>query len=110
MDCANGDEIPAPSNAINVCTSKHQSTLIGGDGDFVSNRRAEGPRIGPQQMSESRCLRKQTTSSKRKAKAVVRLSERRALSDLRMAGGARFRSEERSDVVRKRAMADPTGP
>ena len=66
MDRANGDEIPAPSDAIDVCASKHQSALIGGDGDFVSIRRAEDPRIGPQQMSESRCLRKQTTSEKRK--------------------------------------------
>ena len=110
MDRANGDEIPAPSNAIDVCASKHQSALIGGDGDFVSIRRAKGPRIGPQQMSESRCLRKQTTSSERKAKAVVRFSERRPSRDLRMAGGARFRSEERSNIVRKRAMADPTSP
>ena len=75
MDCTNGDEIPAPSDAIDVCASKHQSALIGGDGDFVSIRRAEGPRIGPQQMSESHCLCKQTTSSKQKVKAIVRFSE-----------------------------------
>ena len=111
MDCTNGEEIPAPSDTIDVCASKHQSALIGGDGDFVFICRAKGPRIGPQQMSESRCcLQKQTTSSERKAKAVVRFSERRASSDLRLAGGARFRSKERSDVVRKRAMADQTGP
>ena len=28
--------ILAPSNAIDVCTSKHQSALIGGDGDSSS--------------------------------------------------------------------------
>ena len=43
MDCANGDEILAPSDAIDV--SKHQSALIGGDGDFVSICRAEGLRM-----------------------------------------------------------------
>ena len=90
MDHANGDEIPAPSDAIDVCASKHQSALIGGDGDFVSIHRAEGLRIGPQQMSESHCLCKQTTSSERKAKAVVCFSERQASSDLRLAGRARF--------------------
>ena len=76
MDRANGDEIPALSDAIDVCASKHQSALIGVDGDFVSICRAEGPRIGPQLMSESHCLCKQTTSSKRKVNAVVRFSER----------------------------------
>ena len=75
MDHANGDEIPALSNAIDVCASKHQSALIGGDGDFVSICRAKGPRIGPQQMNESHCLCKQTTSSERKVKAIVHFSE-----------------------------------
>ena len=28
-----GAGIPAPSNAIDVCASKHQSALIGGNGD-----------------------------------------------------------------------------
>ena len=36
-------EFPAPINAIDVCVSKHQSALIGGDGEFQINRRAEGP-------------------------------------------------------------------
>ena len=27
-------EFPAPLNAIDVCISKHQSVLIGGDGEF----------------------------------------------------------------------------
>ena len=35
-DLANGAGIPAPSDAIDVCVSKHQSALIGGDGDFSS--------------------------------------------------------------------------
>ena len=30
---ARGAGIPAPSDAIDVCVSKHQSALIGGDGD-----------------------------------------------------------------------------
>ena len=37
-------EFLAPINAIDVCISKHQSALIGGDGEFQINRRAEGPR------------------------------------------------------------------
>ena len=31
-----GAGIPAPSNAIDVCASKHQSALIRGDGDSSS--------------------------------------------------------------------------
>ena len=110
MDCTNGDEIQALSDTIDVCASKHQSVLIGGDGDFVSICRAKGPKIGPQQMSESHCLHKQTTSSEQKVKAVVHFSERGASSDLHLVAGVRFRSKERSDVVRKHTMADPTGP
>ena len=34
--------IPAPSDAIDVCISKHQSALIGGDGDSQLHPRAEG--------------------------------------------------------------------
>ena len=33
-----GHEIPAPSDAIDVCVSKHQSALIGGDGDFMPQK------------------------------------------------------------------------
>ena len=39
---ARGAGIPAPS--IDVCVSKHQSALIGGDGDSQPHRRAAGPR------------------------------------------------------------------
>ena len=39
---ARGAGIPAPSDAIDVCVSKHQSALIGGDGDSQLHRRAEG--------------------------------------------------------------------
>ena len=61
---ARGVGIPAPSDAIDVCISKHQSALIGGDGDSQLHLRAEGPRTwATEQMSESRCLPKQTTSS-----------------------------------------------
>ena len=45
-DIANGAGIPAPSDAIDVCVSKHQSALIGGDGDSSSTAglKARGPR------------------------------------------------------------------
>ena len=35
-DLANGAGIPAPSDAIDGCLSKHQSALIGGDRDSSS--------------------------------------------------------------------------
>ena len=41
-DLANGAGIPAPSDAIDVCVSKHQLALIGGDGDSQLHRRAAG--------------------------------------------------------------------
>ena len=37
---ARGARIPSPSDAIDVCVSKHQSALIGGDGD---SRSTAGP-------------------------------------------------------------------
>ena len=45
-DRAIGAGIPAPSDAIDVCVSKHQSALIGGDGDSSSTAgpKARGPR------------------------------------------------------------------
>ena len=43
-DLANGAEIPAPSDGIDVCISKHQSRFIEGDGGFQLHRRAKGPR------------------------------------------------------------------
>ena len=47
-DLANGDGIPAPSNAIDVCVSKHQSALIGGDGDSSSTTGTKAQRLGHQ--------------------------------------------------------------
>ena len=41
---ARGAGILVPSDAIDVCISKYQSALIGGDGDSQLHRRAEGPR------------------------------------------------------------------
>ena len=41
---ARGAGIPAPSDAIDVCVSKHQSALIGGDGDSQLHCRAAGQR------------------------------------------------------------------
>ena len=45
-DLANGAGIPAPSDAIDVCVSKHQLALVGGDGDSSSTAgpKARGPR------------------------------------------------------------------
>ena len=40
-DLARGTGIPAPSDAIDVCISKHQSALIGGDGDSQLHRRVK---------------------------------------------------------------------
>ena len=60
-DLANGAGIPALSDAIDVWVSKRQSSLIGGDGDSSSTA---GPKTrATEQMSESHCLHKQTTSS-----------------------------------------------
>ena len=41
-----GAGISAPSDAIDVCVSKHQSALIGGDGDSSSTAgpKARGPK------------------------------------------------------------------
>ena len=48
-DLANGAGIPALSDAIDVCVSKHQSSLIGGDGDSSSTA---GPKVrGPRPLS-----------------------------------------------------------
>ena len=98
-DLANGVEIPAPSDTIDVCVSKHRSTLIGGDGDSSSTTgpKARGPR-----------------PPSRWAKAVVCVSKRRALSNKRSilltARGVRFWSKERSDVARNRVMGGQRGP
>ena len=45
-DLANGAGIPEPSNAIDVCFSKHQSALIGrvGDSSSTAGPKARGPR------------------------------------------------------------------
>ena len=45
-DHAIGAGIPAPNDAIDVCINKHQSALIGGDGDSSSTTgpKARGPR------------------------------------------------------------------
>ena len=45
-----------------------------------------------------------------RSEAVVCASKLRAKSELRMVGGVRFQSKERSDVARKRAMAGPHPP
>ena len=88
---ARGAGIPTPSDAIDVCVSKHQSALIRGDGDSQLHPRATGPRTeATEQMSKScHFLCKQ---EKRRAPSDKR-------SDLLMVGGAKFKSKERSDVV-----------
>ena len=45
-DLANGAGIPAPSDAIDVCISKHQSALIGGDGDSSSTAGPKAEDLG----------------------------------------------------------------
>ena len=45
-DLANGAEIPAPSDAIDVCISKHQSALIRGDGDSSSTAGSKAEDLG----------------------------------------------------------------
>ena len=81
-------ELKSRHRAKSRCFLKQTSSYErGGDGDFSSTTglQARGPRPSAK-MSESRCLLKQTASSER---------------NLRMAGGAKFRSKERSDVARK---------
>ena len=96
---ANEAGILAPSDAIDVYVSKHQSALIRGDRDSSSTA---GPKAwGSRPLS-------------RWAKAVVCVSKQRALCDkqsvLLTVGGVRFWSKERSDVVRNRAMGGQRGP
>ena len=100
---ARGAGILAPSDAIDVCISisKHQSALIGGDGDSQLHCRAKGPRTwATEQMSESR-------------RFLPKQEKQRALSDKRSflltAGGVRFRNNEQSDVARNRAMGGQRG-
>ena len=45
-DLANGAGILAPSDAIDVCVSKHQSALIGGDGDSSSTAGPKAEDLG----------------------------------------------------------------
>ena len=45
-DLANGAGIPAPSDAIDVCVSKHQSALIGGDRDSSSTAGLKAEDLG----------------------------------------------------------------
>ena len=49
-------EFPAPINAIGVCVSKHQSPLIGEDGEFQINRRKERPEDLGQRADERKLL------------------------------------------------------
>ena len=41
-----GAGIPAPSDAIDICVSKHQSALIGGDGDSSSTAGPKAEDLG----------------------------------------------------------------
>ena len=83
--------ILALSDTIDVCVSKHQSSLIRGDRDSQLHHRAASPRTyATKQMSESHhFLHKQ---EKRRAPSNKR-------SDLLTVGGAKFKSKERSDVA-----------
>ena len=89
-DLAIGSGIPAPSDAIDVCVSKHQSALIGGDGDPT---RPQG------------CRSEDYRPPSRGAKAVVSCFSKKndELRTKRSAHGGR--SKERSD----KAMGGPRG-
>ena len=88
MVLANGAEIPAPSEVSMFAKANIElRARRGGDGDFSSTAGPQARRPRPSaKISKSRCLLKQTAISER---------------NLRMAGGAKFQSKERSDVVRK---------
>ena len=79
---ARGAGIPALKDAIDVCVSKHQSVLIGGNGDSQLHRRAEGLRTYD------------ARADKRKPSFLVQARIRRAQSEkqsiLLTVGGARF--------------------
>ena len=66
MGPTRGAGIPAPSGAIDVCISKHQSALIGGDGDSQLGRRPEdiGHRADERKPSFLAQTRKTTTSER----------------------------------------------
>ena len=61
-------EIPAPSDAIDVCVSKHRSALIGGDGDPTPSQGCRPEDIGCQaeeQKEEFLALARMTNSEQR---------------------------------------------
>ena len=63
-------EIPAPSNAIDVCVSKHLSPLIGGDGDLTppQGRRPEDIVHQAEERKEEFLALARTTNLERRAK------------------------------------------
>ena len=70
-DLAIGSGNPAPSDAIDVCISKHQSALIGGDGDSHSPQGCRSEDIGhraEKQKPSFLALARKTTSSELRAK------------------------------------------
>ena len=76
-----GLEIPAPSNAIDVCASRHQSVLIGGDGNLQSPQGHLRPEDYRLLSRGAKAIISGTSKKKRRAQS----SER---SDLLMVGGA----------------------
>ena len=101
MALAIGAGIPAPSEVIDVCFGKHQSTSEEGMGIPAPPQGRRPEDIG-QRADERKPLFAQANYDLRaKSEAVVCASKLRAKSDLRMVRRVRFRSNEHSDVARK---------
>ena len=117
MAHAIGSGIPAPSKAIDVCFSNLLYALANINQLFSEGMGIPAPPHGRrpedigQHTDERKSLLAQANDELRAiSEAVACASKRRAKSDLRMVGGVRFRSKERSDVARKRVMAGPHPP
>ena len=89
-----GLEIPAPSNAIHVCASKHQSALIGGDGNLQSPK----GRLRP----------KDYRPPSRGAKAVIPCASKKKTTSSEQ-GAKRSAHGERSKEQSDKAMGGPRG-
>ena len=101
MVLSNGAGIPAPSEVSMFALANTSSYERGGDGDSSSTA-GRRPEDIVQRADERKPLFAQANYELLvKSEAVVWASKQRAKSDLRMVGGVRFRSKERSDVARK---------
>ena len=98
-DLANGAGIPAPSDAIYVCISKHQSALIEGDGIPAPPQGRRPEDLGHQ-------------ADEQKLFFAFANDELGAISEAFCSRWeeARFWSKGRSDVARNGAMGGQRGP